>query len=107
MTGAIARCETRAGYRWFFEISTRWMDMDVYGQANNVLYYSYFDTAVAAQLIEHAGLKPLASPVISVLWSRPNAPLKLSLVYPEVIDAGTLGPSHRNGWSRYGCFLWT
>src|SRR5262245_45658327 len=27
-------------------ITTRWADNDVYGHVNNVVYYSYFDTAV-------------------------------------------------------------
>ena len=27
-------------------IATRWMDNDVYGHVNNVVYYSYFDTAI-------------------------------------------------------------
>ncbi|PFW65991.1 thioesterase, partial [Bacillus sp. AFS075960] len=32
-------------------ITTRWMDNDVYGHVNNVVYYSYFDTVVNAYLI--------------------------------------------------------
>ena len=28
------------------KIPTRWMDDDIYGHVNNVVYYSYFDTAV-------------------------------------------------------------
>jgi acyl-CoA thioester hydrolase len=43
---------TRAGYRWFVTLSTRWMDNDVYGHVNNVQHYSFFDTAVALFLIE-------------------------------------------------------
>jgi acyl-CoA thioester hydrolase len=38
------------------EITTRWMDNDVYGHVNNVIYYSYFDTAVNRFLIDHAQL---------------------------------------------------
>src|SRR3546814_4669074 len=30
----------------FTPITTRWMDNDVYGHVNNVVYYSWFDTAV-------------------------------------------------------------
>ncbi|HWV26946.1 MAG TPA: thioesterase family protein [Aeromicrobium sp.] len=37
-------------------ISTRWEDEDVYGHVNNVVYYSYFDTAVNGFLIETTGL---------------------------------------------------
>jgi acyl-CoA thioester hydrolase len=33
-------------------ITTRWADEDVYGHVNNVVYYSYFDTAVNGYLID-------------------------------------------------------
>jgi acyl-CoA thioester hydrolase len=46
---------TRADYRVFRPITTRWMDNDVYGHVNNVVYYSYFDTAVNGYLIEATG----------------------------------------------------
>ena len=36
------------------DITTRWMDNDVYGHVNNVIYYSFFDTAVARYLIRPA-----------------------------------------------------
>jgi len=43
--------EERAAYRHFTPIATRWMDNDVYGHVNNVVYYSWFDTAVNGMLI--------------------------------------------------------
>jgi acyl-CoA thioester hydrolase len=36
-------------------ITTRWADEDVYGHVNNVVYYSYFDTAVNGFLIDATG----------------------------------------------------
>ena len=39
-------------FKVFFEINTRWSDNDVYHHVNNVVYYSYFDTAVNNFLIE-------------------------------------------------------
>ncbi len=36
----------RDDYRWFHEITTRWMDNDVFRHVNNVVYLSWFDTAV-------------------------------------------------------------
>ena len=44
--------EPRSAYRAFRTIATRWMDNDAYGHVNNVVYYSWFDTAVNAYLIE-------------------------------------------------------
>ncbi len=40
----------------FRDIGTRWMDNDVYGHVNNVVYYSWFDTAVNGYLIQHGAL---------------------------------------------------
>lgn len=37
-------------------ITTRWEDEDVYGHVNNVVYYSYFDTAVNGFLLESTGV---------------------------------------------------
>ena len=47
---------TRDDYRWFIPITTRWMDNDVYGHVNNVVYYSWFDTIANRFLIEEGGL---------------------------------------------------
>ena len=46
----------REHYRHFSRIATRWMDNDVYGHVNNVVYYSFFDTAVNRYLIEAGAL---------------------------------------------------
>ncbi len=44
-----------ADYPARYRISTRWEDEDVYGHVNNVVYYSFFDTAVNGWLIEATG----------------------------------------------------
>lgn len=48
--------EPRAAYKAWRTIATRWMDNDAYGHVNNVVYYSWFDTAVNAHLIEQGAL---------------------------------------------------
>ena len=53
--------EGRDAYRHFTPITTRWMDNDVYGHVNNVVYYSWFDTAVNGLLIAE-GIAGAASP---------------------------------------------
>ena len=45
----------RGEYPVLRTITTRWEDEDVYGHVNNVVYYSYFDTAVNGYLIEATG----------------------------------------------------
>lgn len=46
----------RSAYKAFRLIGTRWSDNDIYGHVNNVVYYSWFDTAVNAWLIEQGVL---------------------------------------------------
>jgi acyl-CoA thioester hydrolase len=50
MTGKPAAGK-RAAYSRFCSIAIRWMDVDAYRHVNNVVYYSYFDTAVNEYLI--------------------------------------------------------
>lgn len=42
---------SRADYRHFTRIATRWADNDAYGHVNNTVYYEWFDTAVNQWLI--------------------------------------------------------
>ena len=48
----------RAGFPAFTDITTRWMDNDVYGHVNNVVYYSFLDTAINEFLIDRNFLEP-------------------------------------------------
>ena len=47
--------DQRSGYKYFADITTRWMDNDIYGHVNNVVYYSYFDSVANQYLIEQGG----------------------------------------------------
>ena len=79
--------ETRARYRHFQKIPTRWGDNDIYGHVNNVVYYSYFDTVVNTYLIERGALDIAKSPVIG-LAVESLCTFRKELTYPETIDAG-------------------
>jgi acyl-CoA thioester hydrolase len=77
----------RSAYRAFRPIGTRWSDNDVYGHVNNVVYYSWFDTAVNAYLIEQGALDIHAGSVIGlVIETQCNyfAPL----AFPQTVWAG-------------------
>ena len=79
--------EGREAYKAFRTISTRWMDNDAYGHVNNVVYYSWFDTAVNAYLIEQGALDIHAGETIGlVIETQCNyfAPL----AFPQAVDAG-------------------
>jgi acyl-CoA thioester hydrolase len=81
------RPEGREGYRAFRPITTRWMDNDAYGHVNNVVYYSWFDTAVNAHLIEQGVLDIHAGQTIGlVVETRCNyfAPV----AFPQQVEAG-------------------
>jgi len=79
--------EARAAYRHWLVIPTRWMDNDVYGHVNNVVYYSYFDTAINAYLIEAGKLDIEKGPVIGLCVESQCRYFK-PLAFPDVIDAG-------------------
>lgn len=52
---ATSQPRLRTHFRLLRTITTRWDDEDVYGHVNNVVYYSYFDTAVNGFLIDASG----------------------------------------------------
>jgi len=82
-----ARVERRSDYRHFLAIPTRWMDNDVYGHVNNVVFYSYFDTVVNQYLVASGGLGIEDGPVIGLVvetmcrYFRPVA-------FPDLVEAG-------------------
>ncbi|HET9643547.1 MAG TPA: thioesterase family protein [Burkholderiaceae bacterium] len=79
--------ERRSAYFSFRPITTRWMDNDVYGHVNNVIYYSFFDTAVNGYLIDAGALDIEHSDVIGlVVQTRCN--YFQPLAFPQTIEAG-------------------
>jgi acyl-CoA thioester hydrolase len=86
-TPAKPQPEGRAGYKAFRTIGTRWMDNDPYGHVNNVVYYSWFDTAVNAHLIEQGVLDIHRGDTIGlVIETQCNyfAPVE----FPQTVEAG-------------------
>ncbi len=77
----------RADYRAFRSIPTRWMDNDAYGHVNNVVYYSWFDTAVNAWLIE-AGLLDIAHGDRIGLVVETGCRYHRSVAFPQTVEAG-------------------
>jgi acyl-CoA thioester hydrolase len=80
---------SRADFRHFIAIPTRWMDNDAYGHVNNVTYYSYFDTAVNDHLIRVGGLD-IANAAAIGLVVETGCTFAKSLTFPEIVDAGLL-----------------
>ncbi|AKJ28728.1 acyl-CoA thioesterase [Caldimonas brevitalea] len=79
--------DARSAYRHFLAITSRWMDNDVYGHVNNVVYYSYFDTVVNQYLIAQGALDLHAGDVIGLVVET-QCNYFSALSFPQTIDAG-------------------
>ncbi len=77
----------RSHYAHFSAIDTRWMDNDVYGHVNNVVYYSYFDTAVNRYLIEAGALDIHRGDVIGLVVETQCHYFE-PLAFPQRVEAG-------------------
>ena len=79
--------EPRNAYKAFRSIGTRWMDNDAYGHVNNVVYYSWFDTAVNAYLIEHGVLDIHHGEAIGLVVET-QCNYFSPLAFPQTVEAG-------------------
>ena len=79
--------EPRSAYPRFQSITTRWMDNDAYGHINNVVYYSFFDTAVNRYLIEAGALDIESSTTIGLVVET-RCSYFSSLAFPQTVEAG-------------------
>lgn len=77
----------RSHYAHFATIDTRWMDNDVYGHVNNVVYYSFFDTAVNRYLIERGALDIERGEVIGLVVET-QCNYFAPLAFPQKVEAG-------------------
>jgi acyl-CoA thioester hydrolase len=87
MTVKTAEILQRHNYRWQVRLETRWLDNDVYGHINNVVYYGLFDTAVNRYLIEMGALDIHQGAVIGLVVEsgcRYFAPM----AFPDIVQAG-------------------
>jgi acyl-CoA thioester hydrolase len=90
----------RSGYRWFHQITTRWMDNDVFQHVNNVNYFSFFDTAVTYYEMSEKVVGLLDGPVHCVVVEvacRYHA----SLAFPDLVTVGIRVASVGNSSVRY------
>ena len=74
-------------YRHFLTIPTRWMDNDVYGHVNNVVYYSFFDTVVNKFLIEQSQLDYSKGKVVGLVVET-KCQYFAPIAFPDVVVAG-------------------
>jgi acyl-CoA thioester hydrolase len=79
--------DTRECYAHFVELTTRWMDNDVYRHVNNVVYYSFFDTAVNQYMLE-AGVLDLASSATVSLVAETGCTFFAPIRFPDRVHCG-------------------
>jgi acyl-CoA thioester hydrolase len=79
--------EGRAGYKAFRTIGTRWMDNDAYGHVNNVVYYSWFDSAVNAHLVENGVLDIVGGETIGLVVET-GCNYFAPVEFPQTVEAG-------------------
>lgn len=94
------KTEDRSAYPHFLTIPTRWMDNDVYGHVNNVVYYSYFDTVVNRYLIDSGVLEIETSPVIGLVIET-SCNYFAPITFPDRVEAGLRVAKLGNSSVRY------
>ena len=78
--------ETRDRYPHFLTITTRWMDNDVYSHVNNVVYYSWFDTAVNAYMLREGVLSMDQGPICLVVET--GCQYFSAISFPDTVHCG-------------------
>ena len=84
---ARSKPETRDRYAYFLAIGTRWMDNDVYRHVNNVVYYSFFDTAVNEYMLRSGVLDFDASATVSLV-AETGCTYFAPVSFPDVVHCG-------------------
>jgi acyl-CoA thioester hydrolase len=90
----------RAAWPHFHTIATRWMDNDVYGHVNNVVYYSYFDTAVNEFLIQRGVLDIHNGEVVGFVVDS-GCSYFSPLAFPDTVQVGIRVAKLGNSSVRY------
>ncbi len=78
---------TRGDYPVLWPMPTRWADNDHYGHANNVVYYSWFDTTVNGWLMQATGLDTRDLPAIGVV-AETGCRFLRQVGFPDALQIG-------------------
>ncbi|MBT8139905.1 MAG: acyl-CoA thioesterase [Gammaproteobacteria bacterium] len=85
MKDSTSKRTSRDAYAYFVSMPTRWMDNDIYGHVNNVVYYSYFDTTANRYLIDEGGLDIHAADTIAFVVSS-SCEYYAPVAYPDELE---------------------
>jgi len=78
---------SRAAFRLFRPIQTRWADNDVYAHVNNVVYYGFFDTIVNGWLIEAGHLEVGRSEIVGLVVET-QCQYFAPVAFPDRLEGG-------------------
>ena len=95
----------RTDFPHFLEIPTRWMDNDAYQHVNNVVYYSYFDTAVNRFLIDKGVLNIHTDRIVGVVVDT-GCSYFSSISFPDTVHIGVRVVKLGNSSVRYELALY-
>jgi acyl-CoA thioester hydrolase len=77
----------RSDFVVWWPMPTRWADNDQYGHANNVVYYSWFDTAVNGWLMRSLGRDVRDLPAIGVV-AETSCRYLAQVGFPDELEVG-------------------
>jgi acyl-CoA thioester hydrolase len=77
----------RPEYRYFHPITTRWMDNDALQHVNNVVYFSYFDTAVTYFEMSR-GVVDLVNGAVRCVAAEVTCRYHRSVAFPDRVTVG-------------------
>ena len=80
---------TRAHYRYWLPIATRWGDNDMLGHVNNVQFLRYFETARLDYLRQVLGFSPGAATGDSVILADIRVTFLGQVHHPCALEVGT------------------
>jgi acyl-CoA thioester hydrolase len=101
----IMRDAARTDFPHFIAIPTRWMDNDIYGHVNNVVYYSFFDTAVNQFLITRGVLDMHKDQVVGFVVDS-DCSYFSSISFPDTVHVGMRVAKLGNSSVRYELALY-
>jgi acyl-CoA thioester hydrolase len=90
----------REAFRYFTQMPTRWGDHDSFGHVNNVVYYSYCESAITAFLVEQGTLEIATSPVIGLIVNS-GCTYFAPIVFPDQVNVGMRISHLGNSSARY------
>ncbi len=78
---------TRKAFAYFYGMTTRWRDNDVYDHVNNAVFYEYIDTGVNVWIKLEGGLDVPKAPIVGLVVNS-SCDFFAPLSFPGEVTAG-------------------